>query len=365
MPMDTIVYSFSADELKPCRSDGSAKADHVNLAPGTYSKGQVLGQLSGGAVNDVQTVTIGGSPTGGTFKLVLEWPIGNQQTTAAIAYNAAASAVQSAIAALSNVGTGNVAVTGSSGGPYTVTFSGKFAGQPVPVMTAGTNALTGGSSPAATIAHTTVGQAAGTFAAYSSAVVTAPASAPTVSGAGTGSAFAAGTFLCNITYVNAQGETTPSPAAAVTLTAAQKIRLAAISSIPDTVTAVNLYVDGVLIGNAAVSSNATSQTDFDVATITAKQGLPAANTAYTIPNGSGCQTAKRLLAYSCVVDNSGYVTRANVSTGGLWGEKQLTAPAYYAGDFNCADLVGLDAKAVSDLGGVVAIGTVSAGVLSI
>lgn len=363
MPMDTIVYSFSADELKPCRSDGSAKVDHVNLAPGTYNKGHVLGQLSGGAVNDVQTVTIGGSPTGGTFKLVLEWPIGNQQTTAAIAYNASASAVQSAIAALSNVGTGNVAVSGS--GPYTVTFQGKFAGQPVPVMTAGTNALTGGSSPAATIAHTTVGQTAGTFAAYSSAVVAAPASAPSVSGASTGSAFAAGTFLCNITYVNAQGETTPSPAAAVTLTAGQKIRLAAISSIANGVTAVNMYVDGTLIGSAAVSSNATSQTDFDVATITTKQGLPAANTAYSIPNGAGCQTAKRLLAFACVVDNAGYITRANVSTGGLWGEKALTAPAYYAGDFNCADLYGLDAKAVTDLGGVIAVGTVSAGVLSI
>lgn len=364
MPMDTIVYSFSADELKPCRSDGSAKADHVNLAPGTYSKGHVLGQLSGGAVNDVQTVTIGGSPTGGTFKLVLEWPIGNSQTTATIAYDAAASAVQSAIAALSNVGAGNVAVTGSAGGPYTVTFSGKFAGQPVPVMTAGTNALTGGSSPAATIAHTTVGQTAGTYAAYSSAVVSAP-SAPTVSGTGSGSAFAAGTYLVNVTAVNAQGETTPSPPSAVTLTAAQKIRVAAMSSLGSSVTSLNVYVNGTLVGSASVSSGTSTQTDFDVATVTTKQGLPATNTAYTIPNGSGCQTAKRLLAYACVVDNAGYVSRSSVSTGGLWGEKQLTAPAYYAGDFNCADLVGLDAKAVTDLGGKIANGTTSAGVLAI
>ena len=31
MPMDTIVYSFSADELKPLRADGSAKADRKSV----------------------------------------------------------------------------------------------------------------------------------------------------------------------------------------------------------------------------------------------------------------------------------------------------------------------------------------------
>lgn len=61
------------------------------------------------------TVTIGGSPTGGTFTLTYAG-----QTTAGIAYNAAASAVQSALEALSTIGSGNATVTGSSGGPYTV-----------------------------------------------------------------------------------------------------------------------------------------------------------------------------------------------------------------------------------------------------
>jgi hypothetical protein len=67
--------------------------------------------------SEVQTVTLTAA-TGGTFTLTL-----SGQTTGAIAYNAAASAVQTAIAALSNVGSGNVVVTGSDGGPYTVTFS--------------------------------------------------------------------------------------------------------------------------------------------------------------------------------------------------------------------------------------------------
>ncbi|WP_280389313.1 hypothetical protein [Nocardia wallacei] len=61
------------------------------------------------------TVTITGSPTGGTFTLTVDG-----QTTTGIAYNAAASAVQSALEALSTVGTGNATVTGSAGGPYSV-----------------------------------------------------------------------------------------------------------------------------------------------------------------------------------------------------------------------------------------------------
>ncbi|MCM6778030.1 hypothetical protein NDR87_30955 [Nocardia sp. CDC159] len=61
------------------------------------------------------TVTIGGSPTGGTWTLTYAG-----QTTSGIAYNAAAAAVQSALEALSTIGSGNATVTGSSGGPYTV-----------------------------------------------------------------------------------------------------------------------------------------------------------------------------------------------------------------------------------------------------
>src|SRR5689334_1738640 len=50
------------------------------------------------AVNTKQTVVIHGSPTGGTFTLTF-----SGQTTADIAYNANASAVQSALIALSNL----------------------------------------------------------------------------------------------------------------------------------------------------------------------------------------------------------------------------------------------------------------------
>lgn len=89
-----------------------------------------------------QLVTLPGPPTAGTFTLRVVVG-GTGQTTAAIAYNAPATAVQSALAALSNVGTGNVTVTGQNGGPYTVTFVGTLIQTTIPRMV-GTSSLTGG-----------------------------------------------------------------------------------------------------------------------------------------------------------------------------------------------------------------------------
>lgn len=105
--------------------------------------------------NEVQTVSITGAPTGGTFTLTF-----NAQTTAAIAFDATAAAVRSALEALSTIGSGNVT---SSGGPLpgtavTVTFVGALARQDVAQMTA-TSALTGGVSPAVSVATTAAGSA--------------------------------------------------------------------------------------------------------------------------------------------------------------------------------------------------------------
>jgi len=107
------------------------------------------------ATNEVQTVTITGSPTGGTFTLT--W---NSQTTAGIAYNATAATVQSALEALSNIAPGDVTVTGSAGGPYTITFGGAYLGDDVAQMTASGAGLTGGSSPSVSVATTTGGGSA-------------------------------------------------------------------------------------------------------------------------------------------------------------------------------------------------------------
>ena len=64
--------------------------------------------------NGTWKVDLGGA-TGGTFTLTF-----GGQTTAAIQYNAEATAVQTALEALSTIGPGNVAVSGAAGGPYTI-----------------------------------------------------------------------------------------------------------------------------------------------------------------------------------------------------------------------------------------------------
>lgn len=73
-------------------------------------------------LSTTKTVTLtGGTFTAGTFTLTVATQSATA-TTATIAYNAANTAVDSALEALANVGVGNATVTGSAGGPYTVTL---------------------------------------------------------------------------------------------------------------------------------------------------------------------------------------------------------------------------------------------------
>lgn len=98
-------------------------------------------------VNEVQTITLDGAPTGGTFTLTFDG-----QTTSAIAYNASAATVDAALEALSNIGSGDVTVAGSAGGPWTVTFGAAMAAVNQPQMTGNGASLTGGSSQSITVA---------------------------------------------------------------------------------------------------------------------------------------------------------------------------------------------------------------------
>jgi len=103
--------------------------------------------------NEVQTLTITGTPTGGTFTLTF-----SGQTTSAIAYNASASTVQTALIALSNIAPGDVVCTGGNlpGTPIVITFGGVYANTDVPAITS-TSSLTGGTSPAIAITETLKG----------------------------------------------------------------------------------------------------------------------------------------------------------------------------------------------------------------
>lgn len=108
------------------------------------------------AADEVQTLTITGAPTGGTFTLTFQG-----QTTAALAITATAAQVKTALDALSNLEVGD---TATAGGPLgtagvTITFQGRYAGGDVPKIATDSSALTGGTDPAAVVTVTTEGGA--------------------------------------------------------------------------------------------------------------------------------------------------------------------------------------------------------------
>ncbi|WP_155292973.1 hypothetical protein [Rhodococcoides fascians] len=102
-------------------------------------------------LNAVQTVTLPAGTTGGTFTLTYQGV-----ATTALSNTATAAAVRSALQALAGIGAGNVDVTGSAGGPYTITFIGDLAGDPVSLLTASGASLT----PPGTVVVAKVGEEA-------------------------------------------------------------------------------------------------------------------------------------------------------------------------------------------------------------
>lgn len=102
---------------------------------------------------EVQSLAVTGVPTGGTFTLTLDG-----ETTAAIAYNAAASAVQSALRLLDTPFSAGVVCSGGAlpATAVVVTFASDLADNNAPLMTA-TGSFTGGTAPAAAVTTTTPG----------------------------------------------------------------------------------------------------------------------------------------------------------------------------------------------------------------
>lgn len=129
--------------------------------------------------NEVQTITVSGSPTGGSFTVVFG---GN--TSPPIPYNGTAAMVEELLESMPSIGDGNVSVTGGPlpGTALTVTFTGalQYAGQAL--FTLGTNSLTGGTSPAPAFAETTPGST-GSFSVPTNGTVTFNAGSITVSSA--------------------------------------------------------------------------------------------------------------------------------------------------------------------------------------
>lgn len=96
----------------------------------------------GSGINEIQSIVLP-NPTGGTWTLSVT--IRGVTKTATISGTAKASQVQSALEALSNVGAGNIEVTGqgTATNPFLVEFVGDLGGTNWPLMTANGNNLLG------------------------------------------------------------------------------------------------------------------------------------------------------------------------------------------------------------------------------
>lgn len=128
---------------------------------GTYD----LAAVTGG-VNEIQTLTFGGTITGGTFTLTFTGPllstgVSTAVTTTAITYTSdftvLAASVQMALQLLGNIGVDNVTVVRTSGTVLTLTYT-NFLGSRNVAAIAYTSSLTG-TSPTITVATGTAGTA--------------------------------------------------------------------------------------------------------------------------------------------------------------------------------------------------------------
>ncbi len=123
--------------------------DFVTAFPnGFLPSGVVLAQITAGgkygpyASSPSETQTLTRTSTGGTITLTFDG-----ETTAAISASAAgftAAATQAALEGLSNINPGDAVVSGSAGGPLTVTFGGQYLGQNVSALVVDNTSATGG-----------------------------------------------------------------------------------------------------------------------------------------------------------------------------------------------------------------------------
>jgi hypothetical protein len=157
---DSVIAGNIAADVITAREVQAGAITAVEIAAGTLEAGFVLaGRVQVGidtwtpneglifpgrmvvSAPYAQLITINGAPTGGTFTLTADGV-----TTSTIAYNAASSAVQTAVRALGPVWAA-ATVTGSAGGPYTVSIPATFPSRRL----APSSSLTGGTSPSVAV----------------------------------------------------------------------------------------------------------------------------------------------------------------------------------------------------------------------
>jgi hypothetical protein len=116
------------DITSPSAVNGSTPI-RDNQSNAAVITGETLQDGARGTGNAVQIITLSHAASG-TFQLTFAG-----QTTAAIDWNADATAVQSALSKLPAMGAGNCFVTGNSGGPWRVEFQNALGGQNIDLLT--------------------------------------------------------------------------------------------------------------------------------------------------------------------------------------------------------------------------------------
>ena len=123
---------FAATDMPPITGDSSQLS-------GGFNNTQIVIQpvAASPGVNELQTISMPAAPNDpqhGTFRLTFNGD-SVSRTTADLPYNATAGQIQDALKNLDNIGDGNVLVTGSAGGPWTVEFTQHLASSDLPLMT--------------------------------------------------------------------------------------------------------------------------------------------------------------------------------------------------------------------------------------
>lgn len=109
-----------------------------------------------------------------------------------------------------------------------------------------------------------------------------------------------------------------------------------------------------------VGTGLTGGTISDASGVTGTSGPAGTFKAYTAGASDGSQAPKCILAYDCVTDASGNITWG----GSEFGQTRKSAPAYFQGTFRTDEIVGLDAAALTALGGHLVNGTVGFGIFT-
>jgi hypothetical protein len=167
-----MVLTFSGSSYAslaqvPVHVDAAALTGASTVTVAQTTVGQASGAAAdsvcikdAAAVDEVQTIVFGGTPTGGTFTLsVLKQDTGAVGTTTALAYNASAATISTALNVVTG-NTGDIVATGTTLPDQTITFTfsgGEYAGRSHRLISPDTALLTGG-TPTAVAARTTTGK---------------------------------------------------------------------------------------------------------------------------------------------------------------------------------------------------------------